>query len=223
MATNELEELLELGGEPEEPTRVDTALWWLQSRKNIVGLVFAVTAVVIHLVAGLGVFWPVVAGAAYGLGALVTPQPPRPVPLPPPPTAAQLRELLERQIQQIRSSYGSDVPEAIDEDLSGARAALVHTLKRWQDLAAQPRERAAVETIITQTIPELTASITAIPPDRRARVVDGVSPNDQIHENLEYLRTGCEKIEQLLIDQDMAGLRAQAEYLRGRFATNALD
>ncbi|AKK03041.1 hypothetical protein [Corynebacterium epidermidicanis] len=51
---------------------------WFNSRKNIAGMVLAV---VIHLIIGLGPLCPVVAAAAWGLGALLTPNPALPVAL----------------------------------------------------------------------------------------------------------------------------------------------
>ena len=46
---------------------------YFASPKNQVGLVLAILVVVLHLVVGIGVYWPVAALAAYGAGAALTP------------------------------------------------------------------------------------------------------------------------------------------------------
>ena len=54
------------------------------SLKNQVGLVLAILVVVLHLVVGIGMYWPVAALAAYGAGAALTPAR-KPKELPPAP------------------------------------------------------------------------------------------------------------------------------------------
>ena len=51
----------------------NAAARYFASRKNQVGLVLAILVVVLHLVVGIGIYWPVAGLAAYGAGAALTP------------------------------------------------------------------------------------------------------------------------------------------------------
>lgn len=62
-----IDDVIQRPSEPEEESR------FLTSRKNKWGIGAAAAVIGIHLVAGLGFLWPVVAAATYGATALLTP------------------------------------------------------------------------------------------------------------------------------------------------------
>ena len=72
---------------------------YFASAKNQVGLVLAILVVVLHLVVGIGIYWPVAALAAYGAGAALTParKPKELTPAPAEPTPV----VLERSLQEL--------------------------------------------------------------------------------------------------------------------------
>lgn len=197
---------------------------WALSRKNIVGCVLAVAALALHLAFGLGVLWPLVVLGVYALGAVVTPAERAPLSLAPTgPAAPELRARLDAECGRLAGTAGVP-PEALRQ-LEGMHAALVDVLDRWEALTGAPQQRAVVEAVVTDYLPETVTGFVDIPASMRSTSTgaQGTSADRELVSALGHLRTGAEEIRAAVVAEDLEELRTQGRFLRQRFGHSELD
>ena len=145
------------------------------SRKNIVGMLVATSVIVVHLVAGLGVFWPLVAVAGYGAGVLLTPSRPAPaIKRAPRVELEQPCRLRQRVRDQRRVLLDTRVPEPVSSSMAELEHALERVLDNWGHLVDFPEHQVTVRSMILDYIPSVVQAYLAIPDRRNAQAIGDI-------------------------------------------------
>ncbi|GAA5138579.1 hypothetical protein [Pseudonocardia adelaidensis] len=114
---------------------------YLGSRKNIAGMVGALTGVGLHLAGVIGDIWPVVAAGLYGVGALVGPGDP-----PPDPTGTRLTDALRSEaaalLWRVQGQSGA-LPEGAAAQVGRIIGAVRLALDRLDQVADRETDRIA--------------------------------------------------------------------------------
>ena len=154
--------------------------FWLPNRQ-MVGVTLALIMVAVHLTVGLGFLWPIVIGAAYGAGVLLTPanlestkqvaansdaQQIEAAPEETAPKSAvfgydtdQLRQHAEEDLEQVK--FLVPRPEVVTE-AEKLHKELVSVFDIWKELGRYPEQRGEVALIVTEFLPKLRANIEAV-------------------------------------------------------------
>lgn len=145
------------------------------SRKNIVGMLVATLIIVVHLVTGLGVFWPLVAVAGYGAGVLLTPARTTPaLDRSPRVELVQPDQLRQRVYDQRRVLLDTRVPEPVSSSMAELERALGRVLDNWGHLVDFPEHQVTVRSMILDYIPSVVQAYLAIPDRRNAQAIGDI-------------------------------------------------
>lgn len=145
------------------------------SRKNIVGMLVATLIIVVHLVTGLGVFWPLVAVAGYGAGVLLTPaRATQALDRAPRVELAQPDQLRQRVHDQRRVLLDTRVPEPVSSSMAELERALDRVLDNWGHLVDFPEHQVTVRSMILDYIPSVVQAYLAIPDRRNAQAIGDI-------------------------------------------------
>ncbi|BAC18348.1 hypothetical protein [Corynebacterium efficiens YS-314] len=140
------------------------------------GMLVATSVIVVHLVAGLGVFWPLVTVAGYGAGVLLTPSRPAPaIKRAPRVELEQPGRLRQRVRDQRRVLVKNQAPDFVSNSLAALEAALERVLDNWDYLVDFPEHQVTVRSMIRDYIPSLVQAYLAIPDRDNARAVRDVT------------------------------------------------
>lgn len=190
------------------------------SRKNIVGMTLAILAIIIHLVAGLGILWPVVALAGYGAGALLTPpkrsgdQTPRLQAHPRRENPQELRRVMGGQSAKL---LDNKVPWIVHEATIQLEDSLNNTLGNWEHLVDFPEHQVTVRSMILEYIPTLVDTYLKIPDFKNPRAVE-----DMV-QSLELLRAEADSIYQAITERSLNSLEDHNRILHMQFGKLPLD
>lgn len=189
---------------------MDTSDNFFLSRKNLVGMLIATAILVVHLVAGLGFLWPVVALAGWGAGVALTPAP-RQQALPPAPERPDADELLRRLDRSTSRLYESGPAPGVLDATASLRGALVQVLLEWEHLEDVPEQRVVIETIIDDYVP---ATI-----DAYLQVTDRQHPTavTQTVDALGILEEETLRIHKAVVNDTLRELEDQTRALRLQF------
>ncbi|MDU0478547.1 hypothetical protein QVA66_04755 [Staphylococcus chromogenes] len=179
---------------------------WFSSRKNVVGMVLASIAVIVHLIAGLGAFWPVIALAAYGLGVVLTPSAQPPVALP---TSETYSEAVGSSAERF-SALG--VGESSKLHLGKLQWTIQELEKHVDELAAQPILLQTVSEISYSHLPSLESAYAEVPDLARKHA------GKRLDSSLALLNQEATKILNAIVEQKFKGLEDQRSMLEERFS-----
>lgn len=142
-----IDDVIQRPSEPEEESR------FLTSRKNKWGIGAAAAVIGIHLVAGLGFLWPVVAAATYGATALLTPpEKPKEIPLPTPEDRIkELKTVLHAQLRRVVENTS----EPIGNKFLALSSQLEWLLCHWDRLTHSESTQSAIAMMIQHHIPDV--------------------------------------------------------------------
>lgn len=185
---------------------------FLFSRRNIVGVVLAAAVIVLHLVVGLGVLWPVVAAAGYGAGVALTPaRRRRELTTVEGPALAGVDELRVGAARQIERLKAHSVPRTVIHALADFEVSALKVLDNWAELVDFPEHQVTVRAMITRYMPELVDSYLRIPDRTEPRAV-----NDIIS-SLNLLRDEAEHIYEGILENNLNRLEDHGRVLRMQF------
>lgn len=195
-----------LTNKPEDGMVPGPPFW--RSRANLVGVGLAALVIVIHLAVGLGFLWPIVALAAWGTGALLTPAP-KPTPIPAPPPVEDPRQLLHRLAYDCWAKEEMESrPEEIRTQVEETKRAVAWVLRHFHELDDAPEQQMQYTNVVREFLPKLEASYRTIydPHDKRAI--------GHIVESLSIIETEAKNTRQAIIDENVAELETQARSLK---------
>lgn len=190
------------------------------SRKNIVGMTLAILVIIIHLVAGLGILWPVVAVAGYGAGALLTPRRQAeelPAQLQAPPRHAAPQELRKVMGRQAGKLSDNKVPWIVHEAVIQLDDALNMVLDHWEHLVDFPEYQVTVRSMILDYIPSLVDTYLKIPDFKNPRAVE-----DMV-QSLKLLQAEADSIYQVITEIGLNNLEDHNRILHMQFGKLPLD
>lgn len=178
----------------------------LASRKNIVGMVLAIITVVLHLVIGLGTFWPIIAAAAWGIGVALTPGAPATPQLAAPATLVDALETSEERFRILGAGPNT-------RKQFGQLKWTIGQLERHMDeLAAQPILLQTVNEIAYTHLPTLEEAYAEVPDIARH------SANASLDSSLQLLNDEAGKILTAIVNQKFRGLEDQRAELERNFS-----
>lgn len=179
------------------------------SRRNLVGMLIAAAVIVVHLVAGLGFLWPVVALAGWGAGVALTPRPSQAeLPAPVRPDADDLLGVLDTTAEQL---YSAGPAPAVLDAMAVLRGSLLEVLMEWERLAGVPEQRVIVETMITEYLLAVVTGYLAVS-DRTHPAAVG-----ETTEALEILDGEARQIHQAVVSDTLRELEDHTRALRIQF------
>lgn len=184
---------------------------FFRSRRNITGMVLAVLVIVMHLIVGLGSFWPIVALAAWGAGVALTPAPAKELSSTGTAavTAPELRHRLDEVAAQARA--GRSLPREVTEQLRELQTSLHQVLRDWDDLDRVPERQVMVRAMINRYLPDLFHHYDQVPNDRDPRAVADVV------ESLRIMREESEDLRKAILDDNVRQLEDHTRHLRLQF------
>ncbi|MEJ5928287.1 hypothetical protein WG915_06610 [Corynebacterium sp. H128] len=178
---------------------------WFASRKNVVGMVFAIAAVLTHILIGLGTFWPVIAIAAWGLGVVLTPGGPAAPAISPGETFAEAVQSSEQRFRNL-GAHGSSLRQ-----LGELKWTIRELEKHLDELSAQPILLQTVSEIAYSHLPTLEAAFAEVPDIARKEAVA------ELDSSLDLLNTEAAKILTAIVEQKFKGLGDQRALLEEKF------
>ncbi|WP_018296315.1 hypothetical protein [Corynebacterium lubricantis] len=182
---------------------------FFKSRKNLVGIIAAVLVIVIHLAVGLGALWPVVAVAAWGAGAVLTPEKKqKELPKPAVPAPVTLERTLQATLNQL--GHANPPREVLDQARVLSQNARF-VLAEWDSMESAPDQQQSVWNIIEIYLPEVVTTYLDAPDLHLPSAVDHVL------DSLYTLTTALESIKQAILDNNVRALDSQARMLRSKF------
>lgn len=177
----------------------------LSSRRNLVGMTMAIVAIVVHLVVGLGAFWPVIALCSWGIGVALTPSPAPPA-LPPP------RTLVDAIIEATEHFQDLEVHEATEKHLGQLEWTMGQLQRHMDELAAQPILLQTVNEIAFSHVPTLEAAYKEVPDIARREAML------ELDASLKLLNDEATKILNAIVEQKFKGLEDQRALLEQKFS-----
>lgn len=199
---------------------------WVGSTKNLVGLGLAVVALGVHLTVGLGVLWPVVVVAAYGVGALLAPRGRVDLRLGLGATAsaAELRDQLAVLRRSLRGPSGRLDPD-LRGSLDGVLANLDEIVARWDDLASVPDQQHTAAQMIADYLPTSVQAYLNLPRGlvSASRVAGRRTAHDELLEQLGILSAESGRIRDAVYARNLDALTDQGRFLRDKFHRSELD
>ncbi|MBA5243645.1 hypothetical protein [Corynebacterium haemomassiliense] len=180
---------------------------YFASPKNQVGLVLAILVVVLHLVVGIGVYWPVAALAAYGAGAALTPaRTPKELPVAP---AEPTPVVLERSLQETsRRLGGARPPRQVMAQARALEDTVRFVLSEWEHLEPTPEHRQTIWNVVKVYYPEVVDTYLDAPQYRDASAVRVVV------DSLTTLTRAAGRVRQGILDDNLRAMDSQAQFLR---------
>lgn len=198
---------------------------WIGSTKNLTGLTLAILAVGAHLVVGLGLLWPVVVAASYGVGVLLAPR-----------TRVDLRlglgatasaEELAGQLGVLRRSLRGPA-RRLDADLRAALervlANLDEVVARWDDLSGAPDQQHTIAQMIADYLPTSIQAYLNLPRAITGSAVAGRrSAHDELLDQLGILEAESGRVRDAVYARTVEALSDQGRFLRDKFHRSELD
>lgn len=182
---------------------MDTSNWFF-SRRNVVGLILAIVAVVIHLAVGLGTLWPVIAIAAWGVGVALTPSAPQPALAPP----STLVDAIDASTLHFRAL---GIGQSSERELGQLKWTIGQLERHMDELAAQPILLQTVNEIAYSHVPTLEAAFEEVPDIARGQALD------ELDSSLQLLNEEAAKILNAIVQQKFRGLEGQRAELEQKF------
>lgn len=193
---------------------------FLNSPANIVGLILAISVVLLHLTVGLGFLWPVVAIAAWGVSVALLPRQskeaqksvssaPKPeVPQRRPLNPAELRRKLHRTLGRLFDAQPGDNLGNAANDLG---ATLESVLSEWKYLKDYPEQKVVIGGIIQEYLPQTVNSYLAVPERLRHKA------ENPARESIELLHSAVQKIQDAIGQDNLIALEGQRDTLAIQF------
>lgn len=193
---------------------------FLNSPANIVGLVLAISVVVLHLVVGLGFLWPVVAIAAWGASVALLPRQskgaqksvssaPKPeVPQRRPLNPSELRRNLHRTLGRL---FDAQPGEALGNAANDLGATLESVLSEWKYLKDYPEQKVVIGGIIQEYLPQTVNSYLAVPERLRHKA------ENPARESIDLLHSAVQKIQDAIGQDNLIALEGQRDTLAIQF------
>ena len=199
---------------------------WLGSSKNILGSALGALALGAQFFFGLGVLWPLIVVASYGVGALIAPR--DQVDLRLGLRAGASAEQLTDQLKVFRRAMKGEASK-LDADANAILSHILDTLDeivaRWGDLAAAPDQAHVVEQMITDYLPTSIQKYLNLPRTfaLQSRVEGKKSAHDELIDQLTILQTEGDRIRTALYSRDLEALGDQGRFLREKFSRSDLQ
>lgn len=193
---------------------------FLNSPANIVGLVLAISVVVLHLVVGLGFLWPVVAIAAWGASVALLPRQSKgaqkSVSSAPKPAVAQRRPLnpseLRRNLHRtLGRLFDAQPGEALGNAANDLGATLESVLSEWKYLKDYPEQKVVIGGIIQEYLPQTVNSYLAVPERLRHKA------ENPARESIDLLHSAVQKIQDAIGQDNLIALEGQRDTLAIQF------
>ncbi|WP_408910538.1 hypothetical protein ACKFRV_02570 [Corynebacterium amycolatum] len=193
---------------------------FLNSPANIVGLVLAISVVVLHLVVGLGFLWPVVAIAAWGASVALLPRQskgaqksvssaPKPeIPQRRPLNPSELRRNLHRTLGRL---FDAQPGEALGNAANDLGATLESVLSEWKYLKDYPEQKVVIGGIIQEYLPQTVNSYLAVPERLRHKA------ENPARESIDLLHSAVQKIQDAIGQDNLIALEGQRDTLAIQF------
>lgn len=197
---------------------------WLESTKNIVGLVLAALAVGAQLVFGLGPFWPVIVVAAYLVGALLAPR--SRVDLSLGIGAGASAADLQAQLKVLtRTTSGGRLDDDLKAELAKVLQNLQDIVSRWGELDAAPDQQHTVQQMIGDYLPTSVQTYLNLPRSYAisSRVEGKKTAHDELLDQLKLLETESGRVRDAVYARTVDALTDQGRFLREKFHRSSLD
>lgn len=193
---------------------------FLNSPANIVGLILAISVVVLHLVVGLGFLWPVVAIAAWGASVALLPRQSKgaqkSVGSAPKPALAQRRPLNPVELRKslhrtLGTLFEQDPGEALGNAANDLGATLESVLSEWKYLKDYPEQKVVIGGIIQEYLPQTVNSYLAVPERLRHKA------ENPARESIDLLHSAVQKIQDAIGQDNLIALEGQRDTLAIQF------
>lgn len=184
------------------------------SRKNLAGIAIATLIIALHLVIGLGAFWPVVAIAGYGAAVALTPKNPPKKELPPVQATPELDSqglLAARSQELVRTMYSHGAAAPAIEAIKRLDSSLQLVIGNWTSLTNFPEHQVTIRSIINQYIPGIIDAYLKIPTRNDPRAVE------DLIESFDLLNSETMKIFNAIQEQGLNNLEDHGRALRMQF------
>lgn len=195
-------------------TGTDADYSFFRSRQNLVGVVVAFLVIIVHIVVGLGVLWPLVAICGWGAGVMLTPkkQPPaiekKAIPL-----QTGLKRTLTTTMRKLDKA---EVPDRVMDTAKDLQRNTKYVLANWDDLEGQPEHQLTMNDVVNVYFPQVVGDYIDVPnklhPDAVESVVKSIHSLDQA---VERIRDG-------IIRHSLDTLSSNAKSLESKFASPTL-
>lgn len=176
------------------------------SRKNMVGMLLAVLAVVTHLVVGLGPLWPIIAAAAWGIGVTLTPSPQQTA------LASPTKSYLDAVRESSEQFRELGIYESSKNLLADLQRTIAELENHQDELAAQPILLQTVADISYTHLPTLVSAYAEVPQYARS------GGQTELDQSLKMLVDESHNILNALIAQKFKGLEDQRNRLEDAFS-----
>ncbi|BAU95758.1 hypothetical protein N24_1496 [Corynebacterium suranareeae] len=179
------------------------------SRKNLAGIAIATLIIALHLLIGLGVFWPIVAVAGYGAAvALIPSKPQQQASIPTLESPATLAARAKELVSSL-SRHGAATPAV--EALDDLNQSLQLVIENWSRLNNFPEHQVTIRSIINQYIPGVIDAYLSIPTRNDPRAVE------DLIESFTLLNSETMKIFNAIQEQGLNNLEDHGRALRMQF------
>lgn len=186
---------------------------FFNSRGNVLGMILAITVILVHLVFGIGFLWPVVALATWGAAVALIPDgggradalesgsrnsmEPR-----------ELEAKLSRQREHLGRGKGA---APVVRELQAGEDSLRAILREWDHLNDFPEQQVVVSCIIEDYLPAVIDSYLQVPESARERAVPPTV------DSLKMLWQEAERIRAAIGEDNVRALENHREMLRMQF------
>lgn len=182
------------------------------SRKNLVGMVLATLAILLHIVVGLGYLWPIVAVAAWGAGIVLTPVPgQKALPRPSQPALPPDKQLDQDLSKALSPLYKAEPPASVSVQAMELEGALRFVFEEWHDLETVPEHQVTIWNIVNIYLPEVVTTYLGAPQFRSPEAAEVVTGS------LSTLTTAANRVKKGILDKNLRALDSQARTLREAF------
>ena len=195
-------------------TGTDADSSFFRSRQNLVGVVVAFLVIIVHIVVGLGVLWPLVAICGWGAGVMLTPkkQPPA-IEMKAIPLQTGLKRTLTTTMRKLDKA---EVPDRVMDTAKDLQRNTKYVLANWDDLEGQPEHQLTINDVVNVYFPQVVGDYIDVPnklhPDAVESVVKSIHSLDQA---VERIRDG-------IIRHSLDTLSSNAKSLESKFASPTL-
>lgn len=172
----------------------------------------------LHLMVGLGLLWPVLVVAAWGSGVALTPtEKPRTRSETPEKVAPPERDALDPQVltaylsaehQLLRQA---EPPENLRQTMQSLRDCLERILEEWEHLDDYPEHQVIIAAILSEDLPNKLNSCHHVPGSARRRAANSVVAS------LALLQKEAEEIRATIGEEDIRALEQHHELLQLQF------
>lgn len=167
-------------------------------------MILAIVAVLVHLLVGLGILWPVIALCAYGIGVALTPSPSQPALTAP----STLVDALEAATLRFRAL---GIGQSSERELGQLKWTVGQLERHMDELAAQPILLQTVNEIAYSHVPTLEAAFEEVPDIARGHAIG------ELDSSLRLLNEEAAKILNAIVQQKYRGLEDQRAQLEQKF------